>query len=369
MLDTEVRLVQEGMAMQEGVVTQWLKALGDHVDEGEVIAEAEAAKATVEIVAPVAGTLTQILVAAGVEVPIRTVLAVITPENESPVLVSPRPDAEAVPKTQVVPAARRLARDEGIDLAAVVGTGPGGRIVEADVRRAVAGASRDVVSEVIPLHGIRGTIAGRLVGSLQSMAQFTLMTEVDVTDLVRKRSEIRTELVTTYNHCVMRACVLALAEHPRLNAIVTDGEIRVQSSVHLGMAVPIAGGLVVGVIRDADRMSFPELIAAARSVVAEIKAGRAGADLLTGSTFTVSNLGSHGVDTFTPIINPPEVAIVGVGRVREHPLRRGEGFVWGHRMGLSLTVDHRAIDGVPAATFLQAVGHYLQDPEALFASD
>jgi pyruvate dehydrogenase E2 component (dihydrolipoamide acetyltransferase) len=207
-----------------------------------------------------------------------------------------------------------------------------------------------------------------MVASLQSMAQFTLMSDVDVTELVRERRRVRAELLTTYNHCVMRACVLALAQHPRLNAVVEDGEIRVLTSVHMGIAIPVAGGLVVGVVRDADRMSMAELVAASRAVVSQVKEGRAGAELLTGSTFTVSNLGSYGVDAFTPIINPPEVAIVGVGRVRERPIRSEDGFVWGHSMGLSLTVDHRAVDGVPAAAFLQAVGHHLQDPRAVLAT-
>ncbi len=398
---TPVRLPQESMAMLEGTIVQWVKAVGDTVTKGEQLAEAEADKTTFAILAPASGVLASILVPEGAEVPVRTVVATISEEGETenpqsgsdppaavragpspgpvtPTSVAPA-DAATGASVQVVPAARRLARDHGIDLARVEGTGPSGRITEADVRAIIdtedagpgeedAGPAEAPTFRVIPLRGVRGKIAERMRASLQSMAQLTLTTEADVTDLVSRRDEVKGEIPVTYNHLLLRACAVALKKHPRLNAVVEADEIRECQEVNIGIAVPLPDGLIVPVLRHVDQMSLAEVVEQSDHAVALVRSRRATPDLMTGGTFTISNLGTFGIDSFTPIINPPEVAILGVGRITERPVRAGETIAWTRVISLSLTVDHRAVDGVPAAQFLQTLTELLGEPGPLFSA-
>jgi pyruvate dehydrogenase E2 component (dihydrolipoamide acetyltransferase) len=205
-----------------------------------------------------------------------------------------------------------------------------------------------------------------MLASLHSMAQLTLSTEADVTDLVTRRQAAKGTPRVTYTHLLLRATAVALRRHPRLNALVQDGEIRECRDIHIGIAVPIQDGVIVPVVRHVDRMSLLEIVKAADDVVGQVQAGGASPDLVRGSTFTISNLGSFGIDAFTPIINPPEVAILGVGRITDRPIRLGDNTAWRQVINLSLTVDHRAVDGVPAAQFLQTLTEQLAHPEALF---
>ncbi len=401
---TPVRLPQESMAMLEGTIVHWLKAVGDTVSKGEQLAEAEADKTTFAILAPASGVLASILVAEGEEVPVRTVVATISAAGETeiphnageppaapraqpspgpvtptsvtaasvtPASVTPAAAASAT-SVQVVPAARRLARDHAIDLATIEGTGPNGRITEADVRALIdtgeAGPAEAPPFRVIPLRGVRGKIAERMRASLQTMAQLTLTTEADVTNLVSRREELKANIPVTYNHLLLRACAIALKKHPRLNAVVEADEIRECQDVNIGIAVPLPDGLIVPVIRQVDRMTLAQVIEQSDEAVALIRSRRATPDLMTGGTFTISNLGTFGIDSFTPIINPPEVAILGVGRITERPVPAGEAIAWTRVITLSLTVDHRAVDGVPAAQFLQTVTDLLREPEPLFSA-
>lgn len=375
-MTVEVRLVQDGMAMQSGTIVAWFKDPGDLVCEGDVIGEVESEKSTLEILAPASGTLAHILVEPGTEVPVRTLLALIAGPDEEIAPVGPASDpvlpGDASGIRQVVPAARRLALDLDIDLAQVAGSGPDGRITPADVRRHASGGQSTLGHEstnengVVPLTGVRGTVAQRMLASLRTMAQFTVTMDADVTDLVRKKEAARASISATYTDLVVQACALALREHPRLNAYLEDEHIRVQHEIHIGVAVALEEGLVVPVLRNADTMDLRGIVKGMSEIVTEARSGRAGADTFAGGTFTVSSLGAHGIDIFTPVVNPPQVAILGVGRIVERPVRINDsGLTWRKFMSLSLTVDHRAVDGVPAAKFLQTIARYLQDPARL----
>jgi pyruvate dehydrogenase E2 component (dihydrolipoamide acetyltransferase) len=380
---TEVRLHQAGMGMTDGTVMAWLKDVGDEVRQGECIAEVEAAKTTVEIEAPCDGILTRILAPAGTLVPVREIMALIVspgepagqppaepageasaePAGEAPAepsgeaSVRPRPLPPEAGEVQVVPAARRLAGEHGIALTEVPGSGPGGRITEADVRARI---EQGPGASVLPLAGTRGVIARRMLASLQGSAQYTLIRAVDVTALADWHDRGARPGGVTYADAVARAVVLSLAEHPNLNAHITGEQVRVAAAIDLGIGIDTDDGLVVGVLRNAGHLGLAELSARRQAITERVRAGRADVAELQGSTFTISNLGSLGVDAFTPIINPPEVAILGVGRILDQPAPAAGGITWRKSMTLSLTVDHRAVDGAPAARFLAAVAGRLQ---------
>jgi pyruvate dehydrogenase E2 component (dihydrolipoamide acetyltransferase) len=377
---TEVRLHQAGMGMTDGTVMAWLKDVGDEVRQGECIAEVEAAKTTVEIEAPCDGILTRILAPAGTLVPVREIMALIVSPGEpagqpaaeqageapaepsGEASVRPRPLPPEAGEVQVVPAARRLAGEHGIALTEVPGSGPGGRITEADVRARI---EQGPGASVLPLAGTRGVIARRMLASLQGSAQYTLIRAVDVTALADWHDRGARPGGVTYADAVARAVVLSLAEHPNLNAHITGEQVRIASAIDLGIGIDTDDGLVVGVLRNAGHLGLAELSARRQAITERVRAGRADVAELQGSTFTISNLGSLGVDAFTPIINPPEVAILGVGRILDQPAPAAGGITWRKSMTLSLTVDHRAVDGAPAARFLAAVAGRLQAPDSL----
>jgi pyruvate dehydrogenase E2 component (dihydrolipoamide acetyltransferase) len=376
---TDVVLIQDGMSMESAVVLVWNKAPGDHVHEGEVLGEVETAKTALEILAPVSGILRSFLAQPGDEVPVRAVLAIIDPPSTRP------------SRRQITPRARRLARELKIDLCDVPSSRPSGRVTENDVRAMSLGELDPVVHDAsrvvrppsapsptpnqpaatgdsaIPLNGMRGAIATRMVASLHTMAQFTVTTEADVTDLAARRRNSPAELGVSFTHLVVRACALALQQHPRLNATIEDDQICLQDHCDIGIAVALEEGLVVPVLRRVENLSLRGVVAGADEIVDQVRAGRGGSHLFTGGTFTVSNLGGYGVDTFTPIVNPPQVGILGMGRIVERPVHSEETFLaWRSFMSLSLTVDHRGVDGVPAALFLQTVARHLEDPSPLF---
>jgi len=282
--------------------------------------------------------------------------------------------ASAAGPTGVVhsPLVRRDAADLGLDVAGVAGSGPGGRITRDDVRTAARLMRRPDEIRVIPLKGMRGAIASRMVASLHEMAQLTHGFEVSMDAAVAFRAELKRDwpelglAVPSLNDLVVRAAALALREHPALNATVVGDEIHVLPSIHVGMAVAVPGGLVVPVIRDADRLSLQELSVVTRTLATKARDGALSLPEMEGGTFAVTSLGTYGVDFFTPVINPGNVAILGVGRLRDgvrwsdddRPIRTKV-------LTLSLTFDHRAVDGAPAAQYLQTVAELLGRPMAL----
>ncbi|MEV1067441.1 2-oxo acid dehydrogenase subunit E2 [Streptomyces sp. NPDC050263] len=284
-------------------------------------------------------------------------------------LVAPVPP-DGTPSSPLV---RKLAKERGIDLAEVNGTGPGGRIRRSDldavtpvpVRRSAA-APRP--GDVIPLTGMRGAIARRMHASLQEMAQLTHGYEVRMDAVASLRDRLKEEWadnelpVPSLNDFLLKAAALALREHPLLNATVREDGIHLLDGVHLGFAVAVPGGLMVPVIEDAVALPLPEIARRSRALAQAAREGRISPAQLEGATFTVTSLGGHGVDFFTPVINPGNVAILGVGRLRDgvewvddRPLRT-------RVLTLSLTFDHRAVDGAPAAEYLRTVGELLSKP-------
>ena len=280
---------------------------------------------------------------------------------------SATPPAPASPAVQVTPAARRLARQHGLDLAQVQGSGPRGRIVIEDVEKALAvpSAAAHQAAQVVPLSGMRQTIARRMLQSVQSMAQVTLTTEADVTDAMMLRAGLSRQWPDSGLsplHLVIKATARALHEHPRMNAIQSAQEIELLQDIHIGVAVSLAEGLLVPTIRHANTKPLVAIAHEARDLASRARDGKVSYEDISGGTFTITNLGAYGIDAFTPIINPPQVGILGLGRVVDKPAVYQGEITKRSLMFLSVTFDHRVIDGAPAAAFLRAVREYLEDP-------
>ncbi len=384
-MPTNVLLPQWGMNMQEGTVVRWLKQPGDAVREGEPLAEIETAKINSELEAPASGVLAHVAVPEGATVGVGSVLAIIgapgedvaAPPSQAPARPSatPRPPTEprqAAPAhstgaaAQVVPAARRLAREHDIDLGAVPGSGPGGRILEADVEAALAARSAPT-AEGVPLSGMRRAIAESMMESVRTTAPVTLMVEADVTaaaqlreDLVgRWRAERTRPLALSL---LVKAVARALAKNPDLNATLVGGRLRRHDDVAIGFAVAVPEGLILPVVRDAHERSLLEVNRDLMDLASRARKGELTPSELSGAAFTITDLGGLEIDTFTPILVPPQVAILGVGREVEKPVVRDGQIVVRSMMALSLTFDHQATDGAPSGRFLQGVKRGLEDP-------
>ena len=370
-----------GMAMAEGEVVKWLKEDGAQVAKDEPVVQVMSKKITYEVRAPQAGILRHV-VRPGQKVPVGTVIGyIVAPGEEVPVAPAVTPAAvgevRAGPAAQVevlaTPMAKRLAREHGIDLREIRGTGPGGRIQESDVlayleqrRQPAAAQEAPPAARVIPFAGMRRAIAERMTESLRTMAQVTITTEVDVTGLVEFVDRLKSRSDISYTAVLVKAVARALKQHPLLNSTLVGDEIRLFDEIHIGVGVALDEGLIVPVIRNADRLSLSDIDRELKRLVAAARAGSLTVDEVTGSTFTISNLGMFGVDAFTPIINPPEVAILGIGRIVEKPaIYRGQVAIRSF-MILSLTFDHRVVDGAPAAAFLQTLAGMLAQPALIF---
>ena len=269
------------------------------------------------------------------------------------------------------PLARRMAEEEGLDLMQIQGTGPDGRIIEDDVLHALE--RREILSvalpKAIPFVGMRQAIAEGMMHSLHSMAQLTLTAKADVTGLVDLRDVLRQrwDARISYTDLIVKAVALALCEHPILNSTLVGDEIVLHDEVNVGVAVALEEGLIVPVVREADKKSILEIHRAIQDLAERARGDALLVDEVTGSTFTITNLGTYGVDAFTPIINPPEAAILGVGRIAEELALIDGQVVARSRMTLSLTIDHRIVDGAPGAAFLQTLTQFLGHPALIFA--
>ncbi len=293
---------------------------------------------------------------------------------------------------KVTPVAQRMAAGTGVDLRRLTGTGPGGRIVKEDVERAIqppeaapaapsapvaAGPAAPLpaaeVSERIPLKGVRAIIADRMGTSVHTTARVTLMMEVDATEFVAARERIKAKVSEAwgfapgYNDLLAKIVAAALREHPYMNARLTPDAIEILSHVNLGMAVDTERGLLVPVVRDADRKNLRQFGFEFRQMVDRARSGRALPDDLSGGTFTITNLGMYEVDAFTPVINLPEAAILGVGRIAPKVVPHNGSPAIRQMLTLSLVFDHRLVDGAPAARFLQYIKHVVEEPYLLIA--
>jgi pyruvate dehydrogenase E2 component (dihydrolipoamide acetyltransferase) len=280
---------------------------------------------------------------------------------------------DALQNVRITPAARALAAEHGLDITRIQGSGPGGRIVEDDIQRLVsppppeppapAPAAAPAPKGIgVPFTGLRQMIAENMVTSLQGMAQVTVTSEIDVTELVDLRERLKKEFDLTYTDLIVKAVTVALRKHPRLNATLDGEVIQPLEEINIGVGVALDEGLIVPVIRNADKLSVQEIGAAVRSLAAKARSDSLEIDEISGGTFTITNLGAYGIDAFTPIINPPEMAILGVGRIIEKVVIYRGDIARRSMMVLSLTFDHRLVDGAPAAAFLQTLGDVLSHP-------
>lgn len=422
--------------VDECVVVTWLKRPGDTIEQDAVLLILQAEKISFEIPSPASGQVTAILAQQGEVVKKGQVLAQLQVDTVAAAVPPPPvPSAEpAAPTREVVasPVAKRLAREHGLDLARISGSGEGGRVTEKDVltfleaqkakvetaappagrevraspvakrlareynvdlAQVVASSSdgriseKDVLDHIaklqvvtpvsglpspvaapvdsLPLTGLRATIARRMHDSLSNMAQLTLHTEVDVTELVVLREKLKTQMLLTYTDLIVRACALALRQHPRLNATLEGETIRLLPQVNIGLAVALDDGLIVPVIPQADQRSLSDLAQTRIRLVERARTNQLSKEEISGGTFTITNLGNYDIDAFTPIINPPEAAILGVGRIVEKVVIHQGKIAQRAMLTLSLTFDHRLVDGAPAAAFLQTVKRLLEAPEQL----
>jgi pyruvate dehydrogenase E2 component (dihydrolipoamide acetyltransferase) len=366
----------------EGFVVHWFRAEGEPVRAGDLLLEVQFDKVAVEVTAPADGLVARIHAAAGQPVRPGDLLCEIAPSAAeggppAPDPPSPAAGAAAPPRgdregSTASPAARRLARELGVDLRAVRGTGPGGRVTEADVRRVAA--ARNAPVRPGPLPGVPGrweavppaqrVVAARMSESAQHAPQVTLQRRADVTRLLAVRETWRARgSAVSLTDLLHRAAVLAVLEHPRLQAVWQEDALFVPSEVHLGFAVDRDDGLVVPVIRRADRLDLAGLARERRRLAEAARRGALSPEDLQGATFTVTNLGLLGVEFFTPLLNPPQAAVLGVGRIAAEPRAPGDATALRRVIALSLTFDHRVVNGAPAARFLARLAELLEEPD------
>ena len=368
-----------GWDMKVGSVAEWLKRDGDRVEVGEPICMIAGDKATTELEAPESGILRLAprTPEVGEEVPIGTVLAYLVAPGEgvpaaAPALRADNGEAQTMAanggrRIVASPRARRAAQARGIDWRTLVGSGRGGRILERDV----ASAAPSQVEPAQPLQGVRRITAERMAHSAQTVAAVTLTTEADATLLVRLREQAAAEQqdaaddVPTYTDFLLKVVGLALAEHPELNAELTDSGIVRHAVANIAIAVDTPRGLIAPVVRDAANRSVATIAGETKRLIAGARDGTSRAEDLQGGTFTITNLGMFEIDAFTPMINLPQCAILGLGRIVAKPVvvdETSEQVAVRRVLSLSLTFDHRLVDGAPAARFLQRIKHLVERP-------
>ena len=387
-----------GHTMETGRIIEWLKQEGDPLAKGEPLLVVETDKVTTEVEAPVDGVLLRVLAAADEERPIGATLALfsvpgetldeseierlLAAEAEVPATVTPEIAPSSVDRSRearssgerlkISPVARKMAEELGVDPVTVTGTGPRGRITKEDILGAASATGPDTPSTLaasarIPLTGIRGRVAERMLQSWNTIPRVTLTMQVDMSATVSFRESMLQQWQEQYgqrislNHLIIRAVAVALTRHPRLNATLVDGIVNLHDKINVGVAVNLDEGLVVPVIRAAADKDLGQIASESLELAQRARADRLQLDDVADATFTITNLGSTGIDLLTPIINPPQVAILGVGRIQPRPLVVENELAVRSTAHLCLVFDHRALDGVPA-------GQFLQELQGLFAS-
>ncbi|GAA4293616.1 pyruvate dehydrogenase complex dihydrolipoamide acetyltransferase [Aestuariibaculum suncheonense] len=401
--------------MEEGTVATWLKKVGDEVSEGDILAEIETDKATMEFESFQSGTLLHIGLQEGESAKVDSLLAIIGPagtdvsgvaanfttaapaakEEEAPkaevkteapkAAPAPTPVAEkpakraATPVTEngrvfVSPLAKKIAEEKGINLTKIQGTGENGRIVKYDVEnyepaQGAAAVGKFVPAgqedfEDVPNSQMRKAIAKALTNSKFSAPHYYLSVEFDMENAMAFRTQFNTipDTKISFNDMVVKACALALKQHPQVNSQWFADKMRLNNHVHIGVAVAVPDGLVVPVVKFANEQTLPQIGAAVKELAGKARNKKLTPAEMEGSTFTVSNLGMFGIDTFTSIINQPNSAILSVGNIVEKPVVKNGQIVVGHTMKLSLACDHRTIDGATGAQFLQTLKGYIENP-------
>ena len=378
------RLAEEA---EEGVVVTWFTELGASVNEGDLLAELQVEKVSSELRSPFSGRVAQLLVEPGGVARQGAPIAVIEEGEESAAPGEPGPPAAPVIEERAraglepapaSPSARRLARELAVDLTSVTGSGPGGRIVEADVQAAAARAAsgeRGAVEagqpRIEPLTPMRRAIAERLSAWLGSTAQVTLTAEADVTALAAEleRLSAGSQRRASYLEAVVRGLALALHNHPAVGARWTEAGLAYSDRHDIGVAIALPDGLIAPVVRDADGKDLATLGREITELADRARAGGLTPPEVEGGALSVTNLGAYRIDGFTPLLNPPQTAIVGMGRARWRPAVVNGAIVPRLLLVLSLTFDHRVVDGAPAADFLTEVVGLLEEPKSLLHSN
>jgi pyruvate dehydrogenase E2 component (dihydrolipoamide acetyltransferase) len=400
----DISLPRLGQGMESGTIVRWLKQEGDQVEKGEALYELDTEKVTQEVEADASGVLLKILAGEGEEIEVGKRIAVIGEAGEE-VEAEAEPEPEEKPteaqeegsrgpardeerergrdasaeetemkepattnggRLKASPLARRIARERGIELSSLTGTGPEGRIVAEDVERAATAPAHATVgaapleAEVQKLSSLRRTIARRLTEAWQAPV-FQISMSADMTRTQELRERLREEGVTVTD-VLTKLAAIALLRHRELNAHFADDELRIFPNAHIGLAVATERGLLVPVIREVERKSLVELAAERKTLVDRARQAKLGQEDLEGGTFTISNLGMYGVEQFIAVLNPPQAAILAVGAIEQRPIWDGEAFVPRPLMSLTLTCDHRAVDGAEASEFLRTLKNLIEEP-------
>jgi pyruvate dehydrogenase E2 component (dihydrolipoamide acetyltransferase) len=420
-MDEVVLMPRLSDTMEVGVIAGWHKQVGDTIKKGDVLADIETDKATMELESYKNGTLLYIGAEKGEKIPVNGLLCVIgekgkvdidvivaaakegnssstqttaatAPTTSNPIAAAPAVDTPATTPTlatpmtngriKASPLAKKIAQDKGVDLASLRGSGDGGRIIKADLDNvAASGKSTPGVSTApvytgqttegftdIPNSQMRGVIARRLAESKFSAPHFYLKMEINMDQAIAARTQLNevSPVKVSFNDFVIKAVALALRQHPAVNASWMGDKIRRYHHVHVGVAVAIEDGLIVPVVRFADNKTLPQIAAEAKELAAKAKSKKLQPNEFTGNTFTISNLGMMDIDEFTAIINPPDSCILAVGRISEKIVRKADGFAATQVMKVTLSCDHRSVDGASGAAFLQTVKKFLENPIQLF---
>ena len=403
--------------MTEGTVAAWLKKVGDKVSEGDILAEIETDKATMEFESFYSGTLLHIGIQEGASAPVDSVLAIIGPEGtdvsgvlsggakpaaktEKKEEIAAEPKEEKQPSTSETatnntgrifasPLAKKIAQDKGIDLSQVKGTGENGRIVKSDVENftpetkaqtaevksesvkpaQVAVPAGETKVEEVKNSQMRKTIARRLAESKFTAPHYYLTVELNMDNAMEARKTINSlpDTKVSFNDMVVKACAMALKKHPQVNSTWTDAATIINHHVNVGVAVAVEDGLVVPVVNHTDLLSLSQIGTAVKDLAGKARNKKLQPKEMEGSTFTVSNLGMFGIEEFTSIINQPNSAILSVGAIIEKPVVKNGQIVVGNTMKVTLACDHRTVDGATGAEFLQTLKHYIENPVTMLA--
>jgi pyruvate dehydrogenase E2 component (dihydrolipoamide acetyltransferase) len=413
-----INMPKLGFDMAEGTLVRWVKKEGETINKGDVLAEIETDKATVEVESSASGVVRKLLVDEGAVVPISTPIAVVgtaeekielpaaapaeskpspapaaAPEKTSTPVPQPAPAQASTlepPSTMIKasPLAKRLAQEQNVDLTNIQGSGPGGRVVRRDIEKALSSQqvpvnvapitpTQPVVlpgiqlsDQTVPMSKLRQSIARRMTASKTTIPHFYVTHEFKVGALIEMRKQVNATLgeneKISVNDFIIKAVALTLHQFPNLNASLEGNAFKLHGSVNIGVAVSVEGGLLTVVCKDADLKTLSRISAEVKSMAARVRQGKIRSEEIEGSTFSISNMGMYEVENFNAIINPPEAAILAVGSAREVPVVEAGEVKPGWRMKATIAVDHRISDGAEAAKFMQALAIYLETPLKMF---